>query len=127
MDEGVRCRTCAGAALGSAQEADLLEDEAGADEDAGGDGERQALGVVGHRLLHRHGFLAVLCGGLVVDAAKWRPPSPIPASSAAPLRIEARKFESGRREPGQGLLGGGPAGRRSAAQAVHASTLLLLV
>ena len=45
-----RCRTCAGAALGSAQEADLLEDEAGADEGAGGDGERQALGVVGHHL-----------------------------------------------------------------------------
>ena len=46
-----RCRTCPGAALGSAQEADLLEDEAGADEGTGGDGERQALGVVvGHRL-----------------------------------------------------------------------------
>ncbi|CAD6201539.1 unnamed protein product [Miscanthus lutarioriparius] len=41
-----RCRTWAGAALGSAQEVDLLEDEAGADEGAEGDGERQALAAL---------------------------------------------------------------------------------
>ena len=43
-----RCRTCPGAALGSAQEADLLEDEAGADEGAWGDGERQGLVAIDH-------------------------------------------------------------------------------
>lgn len=45
-------RTCSRAALGGAQEADLLEDEADADEGAGGDGEREALGVVRHLRHH---------------------------------------------------------------------------
>jgi hypothetical protein len=43
--------TCAYAALACAQQPDLLEDEAGADEGAGRNRQRQALGVVGD--LHR--------------------------------------------------------------------------
>lgn len=81
--------TCANAALAGADESDLLEDEAGADEGAGRHRQRKPHRVVRHP---HPGFLLLLLLSLSRgDAAN---PRPIPSSRASPPKFEGAQREA---------------------------------